>query len=246
VKGIAARYGAFHALHDVSFSVGAGEVMTLLGANGAGKTTTARAVSGMLPITAGEIWFDGRRVDGRSGHDVVRLGIAHCMEGRRIFGDLSVEENLLLGGRTAPSRVERDRRLAAVYDLFPALADRRARSGAAMSGGQQQMLAIGRALMAAPRLALFDEISLGLAPIVVDRLYAALEEINDSGVAMIIIEQNVERGLALADRVAVLEKGRIALASSPDAIRGDRRLLSLYFGEAAGTRPAPAEDPAGR
>jgi ABC-type branched-subunit amino acid transport system ATPase component len=238
VTGIAARYGAFHALHDVSFSVGAGEVLTLLGANGAGKTTTARAISGMLPITAGEIRFDGQRVDGRPAHDVVRLGIAHCMEGRRIFGDLTVEENLLLGGRTAPSRSELDRRLRTVYELFPALADRRGNSGAAMSGGQQQMLAIGRALMAAPRLAVFDEISLGLAPIVVDRLYVALAQINDRGVAMIIIEQNVERGLALADHVAVLEKGRVALTSSPDAIRTDPRLLSLYFGEAKGTQSA--------
>jgi ABC-type branched-subunit amino acid transport system ATPase component len=241
VKGIAAQYGAFHALHDVSFSVGAGEVMTLLGANGAGKTTTARAISGMLPVTAGEIWFDGQRVDGRSAHDVVRLGIAHCMEGRRIFGDLTVEENLLLGGRTAPSRTERDRRLMAVYELFPVLSERRANSGVAMSGGQQQMLAIGRSLMAAPRLAVFDEISLGLAPIMVDRLYAALAEINSRGVAMIVIEQNVARGLALADRVAVLEKGRVALASSPDSVRSDPRLLSLYFGEAKGAQAAPDE-----
>jgi branched-chain amino acid transport system ATP-binding protein len=234
VHGIAAQYGAFRALQDVSFSVGAGEVLALLGANGAGKTTTARAISGMIPITAGEIRFDGARVDGLGAHQLVRHGVAHCMEGRRIFGELSVEENLLLGGRSAPSRVERERRLGEVYELFEALREHRANSGAELSGGQQQMLAIGRALMAAPRLVLFDEISLGLAPIMVDRLYAALAEINARGMAMIVIEQNVERGLALADQVAVLERGRAALTGTPAEVRRDPRLLSLYVGEAKG------------
>ena len=234
VKGIAAQYGAFRALHDVSFSVAAGEVLALLGANGAGKTTTARTINGMLPISAGEIWFDGQRVDGRSAHQIVRLGVAHCMEGRRIFADLTVEENLVLGARTAQSRAELDRRLGAVYELFGALREHRGNSGAELSGGQQQMLAIGRSLMAAPRLVIFDEISLGLAPIMVDRLYQALAEINQRGVAMIVIEQNVERGLALADHVAVLEKGRVALTGTPADVRGDDRLLSLYVGEARG------------
>ena len=188
----------------------------------------------MLPISAGEIRFAGRRVNGMSAHQIVRLGVAHCMEGRRIFADLTVEENLLLGGRTADSRVERDRRLASVYELFDALQERSAGSGAELSGGQQQMLAIGRALMAAPRLVLFDEISLGLAPITVDRLYEALASINSDGVAMIVIEQNVERGLALADNVAVLEKGRVALSGTPEEVRRDPRLLSLYVGEAKG------------
>jgi ABC-type branched-subunit amino acid transport system ATPase component len=145
-----------------------------------------------------------------------------------------VEENLLLGGRTADSRTERDRRLGEVYELFDALKERRSNSGAELSGGQQQMLAIGRALMASPRLVLFDEISLGLAPITVDRLYAALAEINARGVAMVVIEQNVERGLALADHVAVLEKGRVALTGSPDEVRGDPKLRALYVGEAKG------------
>jgi ABC-type branched-subunit amino acid transport system ATPase component len=156
------------------------------------------------------------------------------MEGRRIFGELTVEENLLLGARGSDSKAERERRLGEVYELFDALRERRANSGSALSGGQQQMLAIGRALMAAPRLVLFDEISLGLAPIMVDRLYEALAEINSRGVAMIVIEQNVERGLALADHVAVLEKGRVALTGTPADVRSDPRLLSLYVGEAKG------------
>lgn len=231
VKGIKAQYGAFHALHDVSFSIGAGEVVALLGTNGAGKTTTARALSGMMPVTGGEIWFDGERIDGLPAHEIVRRGITHSMEGRRIFADLSVEENLLLGGRTAANRAELMERLGKMYELFSALKDKRTISGASLSGGQQQMLAIGRALMAAPRLIIFDEISLGLAPIMVDRLYDALAEINGTGVTMIVIEQNVERGLALADRVSVLEKGRVALAGVPSDIRTDPRLLSLYVGE---------------
>ena len=238
LKGIAAQYGAFRALHDVSFTVAEGEVLALLGANGAGKTTTARTISGMLPVSGGEIWFDGSRIDGRPPHGIVRLGVAHCMEGRRIFGDLTVEENLLLEARAAGSGGERDRRLGAVYELFDVLRERRGGSGSELSGGQQQMLAIGRALMAAPRLVIFDEISLGLAPITVDRLYEALAEINGRGVAMIVIEQNVERGLALADHVAVLEKGRVALAGPPGEMRADERLLSLYVGEAKGDGPS--------
>jgi ABC-type branched-subunit amino acid transport system ATPase component/ABC-type branched-subunit amino acid transport system permease subunit len=234
VKNIAARYGAFHALHDVSLSVAEGEVLALLGANGAGKTTTARSISGMLPVSAGEIWFDGKRIDGKQPHDIVRLGVAHCMEGRKIFGDLTVEENLLLGARAAGSAQERGRRLAAVYEIFEVLKERRGNSGAGLSGGQQQMLAIGRALMADPRLIIFDEISLGLAPIAVDRLYETLTEINGRGVTMIVIEQNVERGLALADHVAVLEKGQVALVGTPAQMRTDERLVSLYVGEAKG------------
>jgi branched-chain amino acid transport system ATP-binding protein len=238
VKGVAARYGAFHALHDVSFTVGEGEVLALLGANGAGKTTTARAVSGMLPVSGGEIWFDGQRISGRPPHDIVRLGVAHCMEGRKIFGDLTVEENLLLGARAAGSARERSRRLDAVYEIFGALRERRGNSGFGLSGGQQQMLAIGRALMADPRLIIFDEISLGLAPIMVDRLYETLTQINARGVSMIVIEQNVKRGLALADHVAVLEKGQVALVGDPAEMRDDEHLLSLYIGEAKGTDSA--------
>jgi branched-chain amino acid transport system ATP-binding protein len=241
VKGVAARYGRFHALHDVSFAVGEGEVLALLGANGAGKTTTARAISGMLPVSQGEIWFDGQRISGRPPHDIVRLGVAHCMEGRQIFGDLTVEENLLLGARAAGSPRERARRLEAVYEVFGALRERRGNSGFALSGGQQQMLAIGRALMADPRLIIFDEISLGLAPITVDRLYETLTEINGRGVTMIVIEQNVERGLALADHVAVLEKGGVALTGDPAQMRADDHLLSLYIGEAKGTGSASPE-----
>jgi branched-chain amino acid transport system ATP-binding protein len=230
LSSVAVRYGAVRALQEVSVEVGRGEIVTLLGANGAGKTTTARAVSGMVPLSGGAVWYQGERIDGRRPDQVAAAGVAHCLEGRHVFADLTVEENLDLGGRSAPDRGELRRRRDRVYDLFPILAERRGLSGALLSGGQQQMLAIGRALMAAPQLVIFDEISLGLAPVVVDRLYQALAEVNAEGVAMLVIEQNVERGLALADRAYVLEKGRVALAGPPAAIRDDPRLLALYVG----------------
>lgn len=234
LRHVSAAYGSFRSLHDVTLSIHSGEVVALLGANGAGKTTTARVVSGMLPASRGEVRYAGERIDGRRPHEIVRLGIAHCMEGRRIFSDLSVEENLLLGGRTAGSKAELRLRLRRVYELFDVLQDRRDQPGSALSGGQQQMLAIGRALMASPNLIIFDEISLGLAPVAVDALYEKLAELRAQGVAMLLIEQNVERGLALADFAYVLEKGVVALSGLPEEIRDDPRLRALYVGEAKG------------
>jgi branched-chain amino acid transport system ATP-binding protein len=233
VDGVAVRYGAVRALRGISLEVRRGEIVSLLGANGAGKTTAARAISGMVPLAAGEVRYAGERIDGRRPDRIASRGIAHCLEGRHIFADLTVRENLELGGRVAPDRAEVRRRLAWVHQLFPVLAERGAHSGALLSGGQQQMLAIGRALMAAPELVIFDEISLGLAPLVVDRLYQALAEVNRRGVAMLVIEQNVGRGLALAHRAYVLEKGRVALHGPPATIRDDPRLLALYVGTAA-------------
>lgn len=239
VDGVAARYGGFRALHDVSLSVVRGSVVTLLGANGAGKTTTARVISGMLAPSAGTVTFKGERIDGRRPHDVVRLGIAHCMEGRRIFADLSVDENLELGGQLAPSASQRRERRDGVYELFPILAAKRRDSGASLSGGQQQMLAIGRALMADPELVIFDEISLGLAPVVLEQLYEALAELNRRGTTMLVVEQNVERGLSLADHAYVLEKGVVALSGTASSVLGDPRLKALYVGEARGPAAPP-------
>ena len=233
VEGVAVRYGAVRALQDVSLELRRGEIVTLLGANGAGKTTAARAIGGMVPLAAGAVWYRGERIDGRRPDEIAGRGIAHCLEGRHIFADLSVQENLELGGRGTTDGAERRRRLHAVHHLFPVLAERGHLSGGLLSGGQQQMLAIGRALMAAPDFVIFDEISLGLAPVVVDRLYQALASVNQRGVAMLVIEQNVERGLALADRAYVLEKGRVALHGPPAAIRDDPHLLALYVGPTA-------------
>jgi ABC-type branched-subunit amino acid transport system ATPase component len=238
VREVTAGYGHLRALTDVSLRVGEGEIVALLGSNGAGKTTTARVLSGMIIPEHGEIVMAGRALQGRPAHHFVASGVAHCMEGRRIFGTLTVEENLLLGGRTAPSARERARRLGEVYELFEVLREKRGQHGNELSGGQQQQLAIGRALMASPKLLLLDEISLGLAPVIVERMYEALAEINARGVAMLIVEQSVERGLQLADHVYVLEKGRVALDGTPAEIRGDPRLRALYVGEAKGGAPS--------
>ncbi len=234
-SGVTAGYGHSRALTDVSIEVGEGEIVGLLGANGAGKTTTARVLSGMIAPSSGQIEVAGRGLHGHPAHEFVSAGIAHCMEGRRIFGELSVEENLLVGGRTAKSRDELASRLRQVYELFEVLKEKRNQPGKDLSGGQQQQLAVGRALMAGPRLMLLDEISLGLAPVIVDRVYEALAEINRRGVAMLVVEQNVERGLTLANHVYVLEKGRVALEGSPAEVRADPRLLALYVGEAKGS-----------
>jgi ABC-type branched-subunit amino acid transport system ATPase component len=237
---VSAGYGHFRALTDVSLTVARGEVVSLLGTNGAGKTTVARAISGMIPVTAGRIELNGRQISGREAHEVARLGLAHCMEGRHIFADLSVQENLVLAGTSAGKKDGLQERLDRVYDLFDVLAERRRKSGKHLSGGQQQMLAIGRSLMADPALIIFDEIALGLAPATVDRLYETLVRIRDEGTTMILIEQNVERGLSLADRVFVLEKGTIALGGTPAELRGDPRLEALYMGEAQAERALSA------
>ena len=231
VDHVTAGYGHFRALTDVSFTVAQGEVVALLGTNGAGKTTCARVISGMIPASGGTIAFGGVPIQGRPAYEVARRGLAHCMEGRHIFADLSVHENLVLAGTSAGSKDGLQERLDRVYTLFDVLAERRNKSGKQLSGGQQQMLAIGRALMADPKLVIFDEIALGLAPATVDRLYDTLVRIRDEGTTMILIEQNVERGLSLADRVFVLEKGSIALGGTPDELRGDPRLEALYMGE---------------
>ncbi|WP_158818457.1 ATP-binding cassette domain-containing protein [Methylocapsa sp. S129] len=226
-----AGYGQAKVLNGVDMTVRKGEVVAILGANGAGKTTLANTISGAIKPTHGRISIAGEDIAGLSPHQIARRGIAHCMEGRRIFTPLSVEENLLIAARSV-DRGEAARRLDEVYALFPILAERRASPGASMSGGQQQMLAIGRALMSKPMLVIFDEISLGLAPVMMDRLYEALLALKAGGLTMLLIEQDVERALALADRAHVLERGKFALSGSAGAIRSDARLRHLYLGEA--------------
>lgn len=233
VEGLSVKYGELRALRGVDLTVSQAQTVTLLGANGAGKTTLAQAISGALRADGGRIVFDGHDITGMRADRVTALGIAQCLEGRRIFGTLTVEENLILGAGPAPAAVRR-RRLDSVYEVFPALAEMRGRAGTAMSGGQQQMLAIGRALMSSPRLLILDEISLGLAPIAVDSLYLALAALKASGVAMILIEQNIARGLSLADRAYVLARGQVALSGSAAEVGANPVLSSLYVGESVG------------
>jgi len=237
VRGASVSYGGVRALRGVDLVVGEGEVVALLGANGAGKTTLARAISGAVPLAAGSIRFAGARIAGLAPELVTARGIGHCMEGRRIFASLSVEENLLVA-LPPEARARAAGRLEAVYAMFPALRDHRGKSGTAMSGGQQQMLAIGRALMPAPRLLILDEVSLGLAPIAVEQLYESLRRVRATGVAMLIVEQNIHRGLQLADRACVLAHGELRLAGRPQDIRASPELRALYVGEdAAATAP---------
>jgi ABC-type branched-subunit amino acid transport system ATPase component len=231
LRGIHAGYGQARVLNGIDLVVQPGKVIAILGTNGAGKTTLANVVSGAIKASAGRILVEGKDVTGSAPHQFARLGLAQCMEGRRIFAPLTVEENLMLAARGVEQAEVADR-LERIYTLFPELAERRRIGGTSMSGGQQQMLAIGRSLMSKPKLVLFDEISLGLAPVMMDRLYQALGELKAAGLTMLIVEQDVERALQLADEVHVMEHGTFALSGNAKSIREDPRLRHLYIGTA--------------
>jgi branched-chain amino acid transport system ATP-binding protein len=226
VRGLSAYYGDFQALFDVSLDVAEGEVVAVIGANGAGKSTILRALAGALAVTRGDVDFAGRPVGGLPAEARVSLGMVLVPEGRKIFPSLTVEENLLVGAyrrRPGPWSLER------VYALFPILRDRRRAPGTNLSGGEQQMLAIGRGLMANPRLLLVDEISLGLAPLVIKRLYEVLDLIRAEGTTLVVVEQDVSQVLAVAQRVYCLRRGAVSLAGVPDQLGRDQ-IASAYFG----------------
>jgi branched-chain amino acid transport system ATP-binding protein len=226
VRDLTAFYGDFQALFGISLEVAAGEIVAIIGANGAGKSTFLRSVVGLNPARPDAVRFGGEPIGGRPTHEIVRLGIALVPEGRRIFPSLTVEENLQIGGhRARPGRWS----LARVYDLFPALADRRGTAGPALSGGQQQMLAIGRALMANPRLLLLDEVSLGLAPIVVNEIYRRLPAIVAEGMTIVLVEQDVGQALAVCDRLYCFQEGRITLGGVPRQLTR-AQIAAAYFG----------------
>jgi branched-chain amino acid transport system ATP-binding protein len=226
VQRLSAFYGSFQALFDVSLEAAEGETIAVIGANGAGKTTCLRAIAGVLPVPAQAVRFVGDAVGGRPAHDLVARGVVMVPEGRRIFPSLTVEENLLVGAyRGRPGRWS----LARVYDLFPVLAERRRQPGPNLSGGEQQMLAIGRGLMGNPRLLLVDEISLGLAPIVVRGLYRVLRTIAAEGTTTLVVDQDVSQIMDLAQRVYCFRKGAVSLEGRPaDLTRA--RLAAAYFG----------------
>jgi branched-chain amino acid transport system ATP-binding protein len=218
----------------VSFAVDAGAVVTLIGANGAGKTTTLRTLSGLLAPSAGRVAFDGRRIDGVAPHEIVELGIAHVPEGRRIFPRMSVRENLELGAfsRTgkAPTR-EMAADLDRVFGLFPVLSERRRQAGGTLSGGEQQMLAIGRALMSRPRLLMLDEPSMGLSPIMMNLIFTTLAELKAEGTTILLVEQNAQAALALADRAYVIETGAVVLEGSAAELAASEQVRKAYLGE---------------
>ncbi len=229
VEGVHARYGAIEALHGISLTVDDGEVVTLIGSNGAGKSTTLRSISGLTPASKGTIRFDGENITHVPAQEIVARGIALAPEGRRVFPRMSVRENLDLGAhrRRGPEVAEDVER---VYELFPRLHERERQKAGMMSGGEQQMLAIGRALMARPRLLMLDEPSMGLAPILVQRIYETIGEINRGGVAILLVEQNANYALDAARRGYVLETGQVALSNDSAALRDDPEVQRAYLG----------------
>ncbi len=229
VQDAVVRYGAITALHGISFEVAEGEIVTLLGANGAGKTTTLRMLSGLHAPQSGRILFEGRDVTSTKAHHFTSLGIGHVPEGRRIFPQMTVEENLEMGafGRRGSYSDDMDR----MYETFPILKERRKQIGGNLSGGEQQMLAIGRALMGRPRLLLLDEPSMGLAPMIVDTIFRIIGEIRTGGTTVFLVEQNAAHALRLADRGYVMENGRIVFADTASNLLTDARVRAVYLGE---------------
>jgi len=229
-KGLTAHYGDFQALFGVDIALNQGETIAIIGANGAGKTTLMRSLSGVLRNAPEMITLDGQQIGGMSADEIVTLGLAMVPEGRRLFPSLSVEENLLIG--TYGRKVDGYWTLDTIYDLFPILAERRNNPGTALSGGQQQMVAIGRALMSNPRVLLCDEISLGLAPVVIKDIYAAVPKIQQSGASLIVVEQDIGMAMKVADRVYCMMEGRVTLQGTPDSLSRDD-IHAAYFGVSA-------------
>ncbi len=224
------RYGSIRALQGVSFRVETGELVALIGSNGAGKTTTLRTISGLLRPTQGTVTFEGSDITSASTDRIVGLGISHCPEGRRIFGSLSVSDNLRLGAVTRSDAAEVAADLEMVFELFPLLRERVGQAGGTLSGGEQQMLAIGRALMSRPRLLLLDEPSLGLAPLMVERIFATIAALKAQGRTILLVEQNVHQALDVADRAYVVETGRITLDGPAEVLRHDPKVEQSYLG----------------
>jgi branched-chain amino acid transport system ATP-binding protein len=231
VRNLAVYYGQVQGLRGISLTVGEGEIVSLIGANGAGKTTTLRAISGLIRPTAGEILFEERPITGLDARDIVIRGISHSPEGRQIFPRMTVLENLELGGYTRKDKKNFPADYQRIYDYFPILAERKQQMAGTLSGGEQQMLAIGRALMARPRLLLLDEPSLGLAPLLVEKIFGIIQAINSEGVTVLLIEQNAYQALQIAHRGYVLETGTVAVAGQADELLENDHVRRAYLGE---------------
>ncbi len=229
IDDISVSYGAVRALRGISLTVDDGEVVTLLGANGAGKTTSLRTISGLLQPVAGAVRFKGERIDTMPAHKIVSLGIGHVPEGRRVFPRMSIQENLEIGAYLDPRHFKTDS--DRVFSLFPVLAERRKQDAGTLSGGEQQMLAIGRALMSRPELLLLDEPSMGLAPLIVARIFSIIQQINEQGTAVLLVEQNAAQALKYAARGYVLANGEIVLARTSAELLADERVRAAYLGE---------------
>ena len=233
VDGLEVTYGKIRAVKGVSFAVEAGSLVTLIGANGAGKTTTLRTLSGLVAPSAGTVTFDGQRLDGMPAHEIVERGIAHVPEGRRVFPRMSVAENLELGAfsRTGQPTAELRADIDRIFGLFPVLAERRSQAAGTLSGGEQQMLAIGRALMSRPRLLMLDEPSMGLSPIMMNLIFTTLAELKTQGTTILLVEQNAQAALGLADRAYVIETGSVVLEGSAGELAASEQVRKAYLGE---------------
>ena len=230
VEGLKVRYGQVTALWDVGFDVESGEIVALVGTNGAGKTTTLKALSGQLKPEAGTIRLDGDPLENRSTMEIVERGVIHVPEGRKLFPGMTVKDNLLLGGFHKAARPHQAERLEKVFAIFPRLRERRSQIAGTLSGGEQQMVAIGRGLMAGPRILMLDEPSLGLAPLLVEEMFRVVEEINRQGVTVLLVEQNTEHALRIAHRGFVLESGRVVLSGTGTELLEDQRVREAYLG----------------
>ena len=234
VRDVVVRYDRIEALHGVSLVVRQGELVTLLGSNGVGKTTLMRAISGLRPLTSGSVWFDGRDISRVKVHRRVVDGLIQAPEGRGIFPGMTVTENIEMGcyGRKFESKAAHDERLDWVFETFPRLAERRRQVGGTLSGGEQQMLAIGRALMARPRVLLLDEPSMGLAPMVISQIFAIIAEINAAGTTILLVEQNAQQALSRSDRAYIMESGEITRTGAARELLGDDAIRAAYLGVA--------------
>lgn len=230
LKNVHSYYGNIHALKGISLTVNKGEIVTLIGSNGAGKSTTLRTISGILQPRVGEIWFEGQRIDRLPAHKLAERGLLQSPEGRRIFPRLSVRDNLEMGAFTRNDKAGIAEDLERVFNLFPRLRERTAQRGGTLSGGEQQMLAIGRAMMGRPRVLMLDEPSMGLAPVLVDQIFSIIKEINDQGTTILLVEQNALMALAIANRGYVLQTGQIVLADSAQGLSENETVQKAYLG----------------
>jgi ABC-type branched-chain amino acid transport systems, ATPase component len=230
VKNINVYYGAIHAIKDVSFEVREGEVVSLIGANGAGKTTILHTISGLLRPQSGEITFRGQKIDRMEAHKIVRLGLAHVPEGRRVFAKMTVQENLEMGAFIRNDIEELQKDIKKVFDRFPRLEERKRQLAGTLSGGEQQMLAMGRAMMSRPTLMMLDEPSMGLAPLLVNEIFDIVKTISQDGTTVLLVEQNANKALAIADRGYVLETGNVVLADDAENLLSNEQVKEAYLG----------------
>lgn len=230
LEGVDVAYGDVQVLWDVSFEVRQGEILVLVGANGAGKSTTLKTISALLTPLKGRIIHEGQPIQTLKPFEVLARGVAHVPEGRRLFGEMTVEENLVLGSLSAHAKAERQRSLEWVYELFPRLKERRRQAAGTLSGGEQQMAAIGRGLMAKPKLLMFDEPSLGLSPLLTEHIFELIEKVNAEGLTVLLVEQNVHHTLAMCDRAYVLENGSIVLTGSGQELMANPHVREAYLG----------------